>query len=320
MEESIQKQTTIFARYVDMFMEKLPSLIIAIITVIIGVIIAKVVKRMLTRFLKKYKSSVGLVSFFINLSQVTIIITACMQALSGLGVNTTSFAAVLGAAGFSIGLVGLVSFFINLSQVTIIITACMQALSGLGVNTTSFAAVLGAAGFSIGLAFKEVLANLGSCMIILFFKPFDIGDYIMCEGTEGTVYEIQMFSTTLKTNDNKLIIVPNTQVTTNPVINFTAQEKRRIDYVFNVEYDTDVKKLYEIANKLFDSDPSILNSPKPLIGVESMDNNIIRFVAKPWVSTKDYWDTYYRLMEAFKHEFDINGIELSRVHIVNGNK
>lgn len=273
MEESIQKQTTIFARYVDMFMEKLPSLIIAIITVIIGLIIAKVVKRMLTRFLKKYKSSVGLVSFFINLSQVTIIITACMQALSGLGVNTTSFAAVLGAAGFS-----------------------------------------------IGLAFKEVLANLGSCMIILFFKPFDIGDYIMCEGTEGTVYEIQMFSTTLKTNDNKLIIVPNTQVTTNPVINFTAQEKRRIDYVFNVEYDTDVKKLYEIANKLFDSDPSILNSPKPLIGVESMDNNIIRFVAKPWVSTKDYWDTYYRLMEAFKHEFDINGIELSRVHIVNGNK
>ena len=273
MEESIQKQTTIFTRYMDAFMEKLPSLIIAIITVVIGVIIAKIVKRMLTRFLKKYKSSVGIVSFLINLAQVAIILAACMQALGGLGANTTSFAAVLGAAGFS-----------------------------------------------IGLAFKEVLANLGSCMIILFFRPFDIGDYIMCESIEGTVFEIQMFSTTLKTNDNKLIIVPNTQVTTNPVINFTAQEKRRIDYVFNVEYDTDVKKLYEIANKLFDSEPKILNSPKPLIGVESMDNNMIRFVAKPWVKTSDYWDIYYKLMEDFKHEFDANGIELSRVHILNGNK
>lgn len=270
MEESIQKQTTIFTRYMDAFMDKLPSVIIAIITVIIGVIIAKIVKKMLTRMLRKYKSSVGMVSFLINLSQVLIIITACMQALSGLGANTTSFAAVLGAAGFS-----------------------------------------------IGLAFKEVIANLGSCMIILFFRPFDIGDYITCESTEGTVYEIQMFSTTLKTNDNKLVIVPNTLVTTNPVINYTAQEKRRIDYVFNVEYHTDVKKLYEIANRLFEEEPKILNSPKPLIGVESMDNNIIRFVAKPWVKTDDYWDIYYKLMEDFKHEFDIHGIQMSRINIVN---
>lgn len=272
MEASIQKQTTIFTRYMDTFMDKLPAIIIAVITIIISVIIAKVVKRMLTRLLKKYKSSVGLVSFLINLSQVVIIIGGCMQALGGLGVNTTSFAAVLGAAGFS-----------------------------------------------IGLAFKEVLANLGSCMIILFFKPFDIGDYIMCDSTEGTVYEIQMFSTTLKTNDNKLIILPNTQITTNAVTNFTSQDKRRIDYVFNVEYDTNVKRLYEIANRLFDEEPKILNSPKPLIGVESMDNNMIRFVAKPWVRTDDYWDIYYKLMEEFKHEFDKYGIELSRVNIVNNN-
>ncbi len=273
MEKSIVKQTTIFTRYMDSFMEKLPAFLVAIITVVIGIILAKIVKKMLTKFFRKYKSSAGIITFLINFAQVAIIIAACLQALNGMGVNTTSFAAVLGAAGFS-----------------------------------------------IGLAFKEVLANLGSCMIVLFFKPFDIGDYIMCESIEGTVYEIQMFSTTLKTNDNKLIIVPNTQLTTNPVTNFTSQEKRRIDYIFNVEYDTDVKKLYEIANKIFEAETSVLDSPQPLIGVESMDNNIIKFVAKPWVKTEDYWDVYYKIMEEFKHEFDLNGIELSRVHIVSANK
>lgn len=269
MGETIEKQTTIFSKYMDLFMIKLPSIIFAAIVVIIGIIIAKLVKRILNRLLSKYKSSVGIVTFMINFVQVTIIIIAFMQAQSIMGVNTASFAAVLGAAGFS-----------------------------------------------IGLAFKEVLSNLGSCLIILFFKPFEIGDYINCEGNEGNVVEIQMFSTTLKTTDNKLIILPNFQVTSNPVINYTAQNKRRIDFVFNVEYDTNVKVLYEISNRLFENETRVLSSPKPLIGVDSMNNNIIRFIAKPWVKTDDYWDVYYKLMEEFKHEFDQHGIKFSRVNAV----
>ena len=270
MEQSIEKQTTIFNRYMEGFMDKIPALIVALITIIIGVIIAKIVKKILNKLLYKYKSSTGLISFLINFIQVVIMIIAFMQAMSGLGVNTTSFAAILGAAGFS-----------------------------------------------IGLAFKEVISNLGSCMIILFFKPFDIGDYIQCDSIEGTVYEIQMFSTTLKTNDNKLVILPNSLITTNAITNFTAQEKRRIDFIFNVEYDTDVKKMYDIAHKLFDANEKVLKSPKPLIGVESMDNNIIKFVAKPWVKTEDYWSTYYNLIEEFKEEFDENGIVLTRINMIN---
>ncbi|MEG0250938.1 MAG: mechanosensitive ion channel [Peptostreptococcus sp.] len=270
MEESIEKQTTIFNKSLDAFMDKLPSFIIAILTILIGVLIARMVKKALTKMLYKYKSSVGIISFLINLAQVLIIMIAFIQALGGLGVNTTSFAAILGAAGFS-----------------------------------------------IGLAFKEVLANLGSSMIILFFKPFEIGDYILCEDVEGSVFEIQMFSTTLKTVDNKLIIVPNSMITSNPVINYTSQDRRRIDFAFNVEYDTDVKKLYEIAERLFEEETRILMAPAPLLGVDSMDNNMIKFIARPWVKTDDYWDVYYKLMEEFKHEFDTNDIKLSQVNIIS---
>ena len=263
MEKTIEKQTTIFTKYIDIFTEKLPAILFAIVIIAIGILIAKLVKRFLNRILTKYKSSIGVVTFMINFVQVTIIIIAFMQAMSVLGVNTTSFVAVLGAAGFS-----------------------------------------------IGLAFKEVLSNLGSCLIILFFKPFEIGDFINCQDNEGTVMEILMFSTSLKTNDNKLIVMPNFQLTSNPVINYTAQKKRRIDFVFNVEYDTNVKVLYEISNR-------ILSSPKPLIGVESMNNNIIKFIAKPWVKTEDYWSVYYKLMEEFKHEFDQHGIKFSRINLVH---
>ena len=270
MEKTIEKQTTIFTKYMDIFTEKLPAIVFAIVIIAIGILIAKLVKRFLNRILTKYKSSIGVVTFMINFVQVTIIIIAFMQAMSILGVNTTSFVAVLGAAGFS-----------------------------------------------IGLAFKEVLSNLGSCLIILFFKPFEIGDFINCQGNEGTVMEILMFSTSLKTNDNKLIVMPNFQLTSNPVINYTAQNKRRIDFVFNVEYDTNVKSLYEISNRLFDQEDRILSSPKPLIGVESMNNNVIKFIARPWAKTEDYWDVYYKLMEEFKYEFDQHGIKFSRINLVH---
>ena len=270
MEKTIEKQTTIFTKYIDIFTEKLPAIVFAIVIIAIGILIAKLVKRCLNRIRTKYKSSIGVVTLMINFVQVTIIIIAFMQAMSILGVNTTSFVAVLGAAGFS-----------------------------------------------IGLAFKEVLSNLGSCLIILIFKPFEIGDFINCQDNEGTVMEILMFSTSLKTNENKLIVMPNFQLTSNPVINYTAQNKRRIDFVFNVEYDTNVKVLYEISNRLFDQEDRILSSPKPLIGVESMNNNVIKFIARPWAKTEDYWDVYYKLMEEFKYEFDQHGIKFSRINLVH---
>lgn len=269
MEETIVEHTTVLSKYISLFIDKLPQIISSIVIILIGVLVAKVVKKILTRALYKYKSSSGLVTFLINLVQVCIILLAAMQALSSLGVNTTSFAAILGAAGFS-----------------------------------------------VGLAFKEILANLGSCMIVLFFRPYQIGDYILCDAIEGTVFDIQMFATSLRTTDNKIVVMPNSLMTTNPLINFTALEKRRINFIFDVEYDTNVPTLYEIANRLFSDESRILNDPQPLIAIDSMDNNILTFVAKPWVKTDDYWDVYYKLMEEFKSEFDKNNIKLSHINMI----
>lgn len=270
MENTIEKQTTILGMYSEKLTAMLPEIIFSLILFIVSLFVAKLVKMILTRLLDKYKTSIGLVSLIINFVQVTIILVGIMQSLAVLGVNTASFAAILGAAGFS-----------------------------------------------IGLAFKEVLANLGSCLIILFFKPFQLGDYIKCEATEGTVTEINMFSTVLTTVDNKLITLPNSQITSSPVINYTAQNKRRMDFIFNVEYDTDIQILYEIANRLFSEEKRILDNPAPLIGVDSMNNKIIRFIAKPWVNTGDYWQVYYKLMEEFKNEFDQKNIKLASGFVIN---
>lgn len=269
MEETIEKQTNILTKYADYFYDKLPDVVMAIIILIIGYLVAKSIKKLLNRTLAKYKTSIGMVGFMINFTQSFIILIAVLQALSSLGVNTASFTAILGAAGFS-----------------------------------------------IGFAFKEVISNLGSSMIILFFKPFVIGDYIRCGEFEGTVQEIQMFFTIIKTVDNKHIIIPNFNITSNPVINHTSQHIRRIDFVFNVSSTANVNLLYSIANDIFKNEDKVLKDPEPLIAIDSMNHNMIKFIAKPWVITEDYWDMYYLLMEKFKRRFDEEGIEMAKVNVI----
>lgn len=204
-----------------------------------------------------------------------------------------------------------VSNFISYAVYAVILTfVTLVALNMFGIKTTSFVAVLGAAGFSIGLAFKEILSNLGSGMIILFFKPFQIGDYIQASGEEGTVMDIQIFSTVLKTPDNKTIIIPNLQLTSNNIVNYTDQRMRRIDYSFDISYDSDIKLVKKILKEVFDEDKRVLNDPKPIIGLNAIGNNTVQVVGKPWVKTEDYWDVYYDIMEKIKLEFDEYNIKV----------
>lgn len=204
-----------------------------------------------------------------------------------------------------------VSNFISYAVYAVILTfVTLVALNMFGIKTTSFVAVLGAAGFSIGLAFKEILSNLGSGMIILFFKPFQIGDYIQASGEEGTVMDIQIFSTVLKTPDNKTIIIPNLQLTSNNIVNYTDQRMRRIDYSFDISYDSDIKLVKKILKEVFDADKRVLNDPKPIIGLNAIGNNTVQVVGKPWVKTEDYWDVYYDIMEKIKLEFDEYNIKV----------
>ncbi|MDB0439353.1 mechanosensitive ion channel family protein [Clostridioides difficile] len=245
------------------FSDNIPNIIYAITIFIIGIYIAKIVRKMVSNFLIKYGMSKGVNNFIVY--------------------------------GIYISMLSIISLI---------------SLGIIGIQTTSVVAVLGAAGFSIGLAFKEILSNLGSGMIILFFKPFNIGDYIQGSGVEGTVSDIQIFSTVLKTPDNKTIIIPNFQLTSNNIINYTHQNKRRIDFSYNISYDSDIDMVKSILNEIFTNEKRILDDPKPIIGLNSISNNTMQIVARPWVRTDDYWDVYFDIMEKVKKKFDENKIEV----------
>lgn len=248
---------------IDDFNRKSQSIVYAIIVLIIGLYISKIVKKLVSKFLFKYNIGKGVTNFIV--------------------------------------------YGIYISMISVVTLTCLEII---GVKTTSVVAVLGAAGFSIGLAFKEILSNLGSGMIILFFKPFNIGDYIQGSGVEGFVSDIQVFSTVLKTPDNKTIIVPNLQLTSNNIVNYTHQEKRRIDFSYIVSYDSDIDLVKKILSDIFEEEQRILKEPKPIIGIYSIENNTVNIVARPWVKTDDYWDVYFDIMERVKKQFDLNKIEV----------
>lgn len=248
---------------IDDFNRKSQSIVYAIIVLIIGLYISKIVKKLVSKFLFKYNIGKGVTNFIV--------------------------------------------YGIYISMISVVTLTCLEII---GVKTTSVVAVLGAAGFSIGLAFKEILSNLGSGMIILFFKPFNIGDYIQGSGVEGFVSDIQVFSTVLKTPDNKTIIVPNLQLTSNNIVNYTHQEKRRIDFSYIVSYDSDIDLVKKILSDVFEEEKRILKEPKPIIGIYSIENNTVNIVARPWVKTDDYWDVYFDIMERVKKQFDLNKIEV----------
>ncbi|GAA0701563.1 mechanosensitive ion channel [Paraclostridium ghonii] len=175
---------------------------------------------------------------------------------------------------------------------------------------TVMISLIGVIGLSLGLAFKEILSNLGAGMIILFFHPFKTGDYIGGSGVEGTVADIQIFSTILKTPDNKAIIVPNFKLTSDNIINYTHQEKRRIDFSFSVSYDTNIKLVKDVLDKIFKEEKRILEDPKPIIGLNTLGENSMQIVARPWVKTDDYWSVYFDVMEKVKTKFDENYIKI----------
>ncbi|OPJ54714.1 mechanosensitive ion channel family protein [Alkalithermobacter paradoxus] len=206
--------------------------------------------------------------------------------------------------------ISLVGFISQLIYVLCVVFVGVSVLNKLGMPTTSFVAVLGAAGFAVGLALQGSLSNFASGVLILIFKPFRVKDFIEGSGVSGIVEEIQIFNTILKTVDNKTIVVPNSKLTSDNIINYTLQDKRRIDFVFGVSYDNDIKKVKSVIRGIFEKEVRILNDPNPIIGVLEFGDNSINIVARPWVKTEDYWPVYFDIMEKVKYEFDKNEIEI----------
>jgi len=204
----------------------------------------------------------------------------------------------------------LVGFTSNMAYIALLAFVVVAALGQLGIQTTSFIAILGAAGLAIGLALQGSLANFAAGFLMVIFRPFNVGDYIQGGGEEGTVEQIQIFTTTLVTLDNKTVIIPNAKLMGDNIINWTVKGIRRVDLVFGIGYGDDIDKARKIITEVLGKDNRILDDPAIQISVAELGDSSVNFVVRPWVKCDDYWDVYMDTTENIKKAFDAGGINI----------
>tara|TARA_R110002073_G_scaffold14926_5_gene59950 strand:- start:2425 stop:3276 length:852 start_codon:yes stop_codon:yes gene_type:complete len=180
----------------------------------------------------------------------------------------------------------------------------------IGIETTSFIAVLGAAGLAIGLALQGSLANFAGGVLILMFRPYKVGDFIETNGHMGSVQSIEIFNTIMTTGDNKTIIIPNGSVSNNPITNFSKQATRRVDIVFGISYDDDLRVGKEVLTKLIQADERIHSDPAPLVVISSLGDSCVNITTRSWVDSANYWGVYFDLMENGKLELEAAGLSI----------
>lgn len=204
----------------------------------------------------------------------------------------------------------LVTFIKNMLFAAIMVFVIIAAISKMGVETTSFAAVVAAAGLAIGLSLQGTLSNFAAGVLLIIFRPFRVGDYVEAGGTAGIVEEIQIFSTQMRSGDNKQVIVPNGQIMGSTITNYSAKPTRRLDLLIGVSYSDDLKKVRAVLEDILAKDERILPEPAPTIGVLSLGESSVDFAVRPWVKTDDYWPLLYELQETIKTRFDTEGINI----------
>ena len=201
-------------------------------------------------------------------------------------------------------------FLGNLLYVLLMTVVIITTINQLGVQTTSLLAVLGAAGLAVGLALQGSLANFAAGVLIVGFRPYKVGDYIEAGGTAGTVEAVQIFTTVLKSPDNRRIIVPNAHMTAGTITNYSANDTRRIDLVAGVSYADDLDKVRRILQEIVAADSRVLAEPAPTIAVSALADSSVNFVVRPWVNSADYWAVYFELTEQIKKRFDQEGVSI----------
>jgi small conductance mechanosensitive channel len=204
----------------------------------------------------------------------------------------------------------LVDFLGNIVYALVIVVAIVAAFDQLGIPAASFLAILGAAGLAIGLALKDSLSNFASGVMLALFRPFTKGDFIEGGGVTGSVDEIRLVSTTLTTPDNKLVIVPNSVIYNDAITNFSARDTRRVDMVFGVGYDDDLKVVAGILEKICADHPKVLDDPATKVFISNLGDSSVDFACRPWVKTADYWGVYADLLKAGKIELEAAGCNI----------
>jgi small conductance mechanosensitive channel len=145
---------------------------------------------------------------------------------------------------------------------------------------------------------------------MIIFRPFKSGDFVEAAGTAGVVEEIQLFTTTMRTPDNKTIIIPNAQVTAGTITNYSARDTRRLDLVFGVSYTDDLDKVKRVIGEVLAEEPRLLKDPEPLVGLLELGDSSVNFAVRPWVNSSEYWPVFFDLQEAMKKRFDKEGISI----------
>ncbi len=278
MNEQMEMATNSMSEYgqmaMDLLMEHGPNVLLAIVVLLVGLRVVNAFTKMLKKLMEKRNVDETLRPFLTNLLNWTL------KALL-----------VVSVAGM------------------------------VGIETTSFVAILGAAGLAIGLALQGTLANFAGGVLLLIFKPFKVGDLIEAGGHLGVVEEIQIFVTILKTLQNRVIIIPNGILSNGSLTNYSAEDTLRVDMVFGIAYNADLKKAKEIFNDILDKDGRVLAEPARTVAVSELADNSVNFVVRPWVKTEDYWDVYFNIHEQVKLRLDEAGIGIPfpqrDVHVYN---
>lgn len=202
----------------------------------------------------------------------------------------------------------LVRFLEGIVYYALLVSVLIAAAGQLGIKTTSFLAILGAASLAIGLALKDSLANFSSGVMLILFRPFQVGDFVVIGGESGKVEQISIFSTILNTGDNQKKIVPNGSISNATITNVTANPTRRVDLVVGIGYDDDIRKAKETLEEIVSQEELVLPEPAPVIAVSELAASSVNLVVRPWVKTEDYWTVYFKLTEEIKLIFDEKNI------------
>lgn len=204
----------------------------------------------------------------------------------------------------------LVEFSESIIYTILLLVVVMAALNSLGVNTTSFVAVLGAATLAIGLALQGSVSNIGAAALIIIFRPFKVGDMIEAGGATGTVTDINLFSTIISPVDNRTIIVPNSNIIGGNITNYSIKPNRRVDHVFGIGYDDDLKLAKNTLMEIVKADSRVLADPEPFVAVSELADSSVNFVVRAWTTNDDYWGVYFDMLESVKLTFDEKGISI----------
>lgn len=202
------------------------------------------------------------------------------------------------------------NFFGSLVYYTIVAFVVIAVLSMFGIQTTGLAALIGAAGLAVGLALQGTLGHLASGVMLLAFRPFKSGDYIEAAGQAGTVKEINLFTTVMATPDNVKIIVPNGDVWSSAITNYSAYETRRVDFVFGISYQDDINKAMDLIQSEIEKDDRTLSDPAPQIVVGNLGDSSVDIITRVWVNAADYWGVKFDMTKAVKERFDSDGINI----------